>query len=106
MSEVLSKREAIKAAASVAEDVATGRLDPSELEAQALKECRALFSYVAGPGDPLWPLHVDVAKQVLALDGIPYNELVEWVGVHGDRPQELEHAEMPAEQPESDAVED
>jgi hypothetical protein len=78
----LSTRDtAIKAATSVARDLAEGRVKPDDLERRALEECRALFGKVAGPDDPLWPLHVDIARQVLALDGIPFNELSEWVGI-------------------------
>lgn len=74
-------QDAIKAAMTVAKDVAEGRLDPDALAAQAAEECRALFGTVAGPGDALWELHVEVARQVLALDGIPVNELAEWLAV-------------------------
>ncbi|MDA4108159.1 flagellar hook-length control protein [Mycolicibacterium holsaticum] len=80
--------DTIKAAMSVARDVAEGRLDPAALDAAVADECRALFGVVAGPADPLWSLHVDVARQVLALGGVPANELSEWAAVIGPREQQ------------------
>lgn len=77
-----TKRDAIDAAMSVAEDVAEGRLDPAALEAQAVAELRDLFGTVVCEGDPLWPLQVDVCRQVLALSGIPATELQEWAAAH------------------------
>lgn len=77
--------DVVKAAMSVARDAAEGRLDPAGLETAAAAECRALFGTVAGPDDPLWDLHRDVARQVLALDGIPADELAEWVAVARQR---------------------
>jgi hypothetical protein len=73
--------DVIKSAASVARDVAEGRLDPAALDAAVAEECRELFGTVAGPVDPLWPLQVDVARQVLALGGVPADELTEWTAV-------------------------
>ena len=64
---------------SVATDITEGRLVPETLDKQVLEECRKLFGFVDGPGDPLWELQVEVARGVLALDGIPVNELAEWV---------------------------
>jgi hypothetical protein len=29
--------------------------------------CRALIGTVARPADPLWPLHIDVARQSIAV---------------------------------------
>lgn len=77
--------DAIKAAAAVARDVADGKLAPADLEAAAAAECRALFGTVAGPDDPLWDLHLDIARQVLALDGVPADELSEWLAVARQR---------------------
>ena len=39
-----------------------------------MTECRELFGTVL-------PLHVDIARQVLALDGMPADELAEWLAV-------------------------
>jgi hypothetical protein len=67
--------DVIRAAASIARDTAEGRLRLGALEHQAVTECRELFGTVSGPDDPIWPLHVDIARQVLALDGVPPHEL-------------------------------
>lgn len=53
----------------------------SDLAVVAADECRELFAAVVGPGDPLWPLHIEVTRQVLAADGIPAGELTEWLAV-------------------------
>ena len=42
----MTPEDAIKAAASVARDVADGTLSPADLEAQAVAECRELFGTV------------------------------------------------------------
>ncbi|EHI13167.1 hypothetical protein [Mycolicibacterium thermoresistibile] len=76
-----AQQAAIKSAMAVARDVAEGRLQPDQLDALAADECRALFGTVVGAGDALWELHVDVARQVLALGGVPANELAEWLAV-------------------------
>jgi hypothetical protein len=82
----MTPEDAIKAASSVARDAAEGRLSPAALEQHAVTECRGLFGTVAGPDDPLWSLHLDVARQVLALDGVPADELAEWLAVARQRP--------------------
>ena len=71
----------IKAAMAVAKDVAQGRLDPADLDAMVAEESRAAFGTAVGPQDPLWPVQVDVARQVLALGGLPADELSEWAAV-------------------------
>ncbi|MGO9157332.1 flagellar hook-length control protein [Mycobacterium sp.] len=71
----------IKAAASVARDVAEGALSPAALEAEAVSDCRSLFATVVGEGDPLWPLQCEVARGVLAAGGIGVHELQEWLSV-------------------------
>jgi hypothetical protein len=78
---VTTTDDVIKAAASVARDTAEGRLSPLDLQEQAVAECRALFGTVAGPGDPLWELQVEVCRAVLAQKGIPADELTEWLAV-------------------------
>lgn len=93
----MTQEDAIKAASSVARDVADGRLNPADLEATAVAECRALFGTVAGPGDPLWAVHLDVARQVLALDGVPADELAEWLAVARQRAGESLPSPDPAE---------
>lgn len=77
-----AKRNAVNAALDVADDVAKGNLDPADLEAAAVEECRRLFATVTGPEDPLWGVHVAVARQVLAVGGgIPADEIAEWLAV-------------------------
>jgi hypothetical protein len=96
-----AKREAIKAAMSVADDVAAGRLDPAELDAAAAAECRALFLGPAVPGDLLWDLHHEVCLQHLAAGGVSAGELSEWLGLArhrecGDGPPAV-GADVPSE---------
>ncbi|WP_237073244.1 flagellar hook-length control protein [Mycobacterium avium] len=77
----MTPEDAIKAASSVARDIADGTLSPTDLEGQAVAELRALVGEVVGPDDPAWSLQCDIARQVLALDGVPADELAEWLGV-------------------------
>lgn len=77
--------DVIRAAASVGRDVAEGKLAPAALDAAVADECRDLFGTVIGPADPLWPLHLDTARQVLALGGLSVNELGEWLAVARSR---------------------
>ena len=84
-------KAAVTAALAIAEDVTAGHLDVTTLDALALEECRTLFARVVGPEDPLWDVHVDVCRQVLAVGGgVPVGELAEWVAVY--RAAELDAA--------------
>jgi hypothetical protein len=84
-------KAAVTAALAIAEDVTAGRLDVAALDQAALAECRELFGRVDGPEDPLWPLHVDVARQVLAVGGgVGVDELAEWVAVYRAQAAEAE----------------
>jgi hypothetical protein len=65
----MTKRDAVDAALSVAQDAAEGRLDLTALQEQAVAECRALFGTVAGPGDALWGLQVEVRTQCVGAEG-------------------------------------
>lgn len=77
-----ARKAGVDAAMSVAQDIATGGLDAGQLDAAVAAECRVLFGRVEGPGDALWDLQVDVARQVLAVGGgIGADELAEWVAV-------------------------
>jgi hypothetical protein len=94
-------KAAVTAALAIAEDVTAGQLDVTTLDALALEECRGLFSRVVGPGDVLWDLHVEVARQVLAVGGgVPVDELAEWVAVYraaeAEAAAELAAAVVPA----------
>jgi hypothetical protein len=91
-----TKRDVISAAMGLAEDVADGKLNPAALEAQAVAELRALVGTVAGPDDPLWPIQHDIARQVIALDGIPADELAEWLAVARQRAGQ---ADLPLDPP-------
>ncbi|WP_062903690.1 hypothetical protein, partial [Mycobacterium avium] len=81
----MTPEDAIKAASSVARDIADGTLSPTDLEGQAVAELRALVGEVVGPDDPAWSLQCDIARQVLALDGVPADELAEWLAVARQR---------------------
>ncbi|WP_237712145.1 flagellar hook-length control protein [Mycobacterium xenopi] len=92
----MTPEDAIRAASSVARDVADGKLSPSDLEDQAAAELQQLVGTVAGPDDPIWPLQLDIARQVLALGGVPADELAEWLAVARHRAGE------PVGQPDAD----
>jgi hypothetical protein len=90
-----SRRHAIKAAMSIADDVAEGRLQPEELDRVAVEECRALFGTVTGPDNPLWELHLQVTRGVLAAAGIPFGELQQWLAVAKTQPNGIDHKPWP-----------
>lgn len=100
-----TKRDVIDAAMSVAEDVVESRLDPTQLNQAVADECKALFGTVIGDDDPLWPLHIDVARQVLAVGGLSADELSEWLAVARSRAGEPLSASQP-EQPAIDPLAD
>lgn len=81
----VTTEDAIKAAASVARDLADGRIAPTDLEHHAVAELRQLAGEVVGPGDPVWPLQVQIAHGVLAAGGIDADELSEWLAVARQR---------------------
>lgn len=93
----MTKHDAINGAMSLADDIAQGRLDPAALEAQAVTELRELVGTVVGPGDACWELQCNIARQVLALDGIPATELAEWLAVTRQRAGEPVSVADPAE---------
>lgn len=92
----MTLEDAIRAASSVARDVADGKLNPADLEAQAVAELQQLVGQVVGPGDPIWELQVQIARGVLALGGVPADELAEWLAVARQRAGE------PVSQPDPD----
>lgn len=96
-----TKRDAIDAALSMAEDINAGKINPANLDAELVDRCHELFGSVAGPADALWPLHVDVARQVLGLGGVAADELSEWLAVArqrtGEPPQAPNHPDVQAE---------
>jgi hypothetical protein len=87
---LVSKRDAVSAALDLAEDIGSGKANPAELDRELVDTCRSLLGTVAGPDDPLWPLHVDVARQVLAAGGVPVDELQEWAAVLRQRGQDCQ----------------
>ncbi|ORW43103.1 hypothetical protein AWB90_18290 [Mycobacterium paraense] len=93
-------QDVIKAAMSVAGDAAEGRLDPADLDAELVATCRELVGTVAGPDDTLWSLHLDIARQVLAMGGVTLDELSEWAAVlrqrAGEPPNGPDLSDMPA----------
>ncbi|BBZ64509.1 hypothetical protein [Mycolicibacterium monacense] len=95
----MTKRDAVDAAMSVAQQIAEGRLDPATLQQQAVAECRALAGEVSGPDSPLWSLQVDIARQVLSLGGIPATELAEWAAVFRRRAPEASEPPVPHDDP-------
>ncbi|KZS72155.1 hypothetical protein A4G26_24475 [Mycobacterium kansasii] len=76
-----TKRDVIEAALSVADDAAQGRLSPTDLQQQAVTECRELFGTVVGDGDPLWELQREIARQAVGLGALSPDELTEWAAV-------------------------
>lgn len=96
-------QDAIKAATSVARDVAEGTLSPTALQDQAVAELREMVGTVAGPDDPAWSLQCDIARQVLALDGVPADELAEWLAGARQRAGEAVSTPAPVETPSEPA---
>lgn len=80
----------VDAAGAVLADIESGKLtDPDDYEQRAVERARSMFGTVAGPGDPLWPLHLDVARQVLEAGGLSADELAEWATVLRRREQRV-----------------
>lgn len=101
---ITTSEDAIKAAASVARDVADGKLAVAELERQAVAELSELVGTVTGPDDPVWPLQVQIARGVLAAGGIAATEFLEWAAV--ERHRAGEPVSPPDPQPEPEALAD
>lgn len=85
---ITTTEDAIKAAAAIARDVADGRLTPAALEHRAVAELRELVGTVVGEGDACWELQVQIARGVLAVGGVPADELSEWLAVARQRAAE------------------
>ena len=83
----VTKRDVVEAATSVLDDITSGSLNPTDVEKRVVEECRQLFGQVNGPGDALWPTHIDVTRQALALGALTANELAEWASVVRQREQ-------------------
>lgn len=77
-----AKKQAVDAAISVAEDITAGRLEPAEFEQLVVVEVRRVAGVVVGPPDLLWPVQVQICRDVLAVGGgVPAHELAEWAAV-------------------------
>jgi hypothetical protein len=64
------KAFAQEAALNVVAELETNQLDPADLEAVVIAECRKMFGTVMGPEDSvLWPLHVEIFHRVLEVGG-------------------------------------
>jgi hypothetical protein len=77
--------DVVNAASDALRDLETGALTPAEVGRRAVNACRELCGIVAGPTDPLWPLHGDVCRQYLAAGGLSAVELREWAAVQERR---------------------
>lgn len=95
----MTPEDTIKAASSIARDIADGRLSPTALQDQAVAELREMVGTVVGPDDPAWSLQCDIARQVLALDGVPADELAEWLAVARQRSGEAVSTLAPDDTP-------
>lgn len=95
----VTPEDTIKAASSIARDVAEGALSPTALQDQAVAELREMVGTVVGPDDPAWSLQCDIARQVLALDGVPADELAEWMAVARLRVGDAVSTPAPADTP-------
>lgn len=76
-----TKADAINGAMSIAEDIASGELDPADLERQAITELTALMDVEPDPGSPLAELMADVCRRALARGALPANEIREFAAV-------------------------
>jgi hypothetical protein len=82
MNEHMTKKDAVAAAMSIAEDVTEGKLDPADLQQQVIIACRELVGQVIGEGDDLFPLQTEIARSVLAVGGgIGPDELAEYLAL-------------------------
>ena len=76
-----AQRQAVAQARNVLQRLSSGRLEVADLERQTADEARIQFSTVEGPGDPMWESHVEIARRVLSLNGLPADEVGEWAAV-------------------------
>lgn len=72
---------AVEAIMDLAKDVAEGRVSPADLDREAAAKTLELYRIVDGPADPIWPIQVEIARQVMARGGIPLEEMQQWVAV-------------------------
>lgn len=72
---------AVKATMAIARGLTEGTLHVEDMHARAVARCEELVGTVIGPASPVWALQLKVARGVLAVDGIPADELAEWLAV-------------------------
>ena len=76
---------AAEAVAVLMTEVSEGRLTAATMADRAAARCREMFGTCDGPTDPLWPVHVELARQVLGHGGLPAAELAQWLAVARSR---------------------
>ncbi|MGJ6122702.1 flagellar hook-length control protein [Mycolicibacterium sp. Y3] len=76
-----TSQDAITAAMSLAEDIAAGKVDPAQLERQAVAELSQLMLIEPEPGSDLAQLQAESARRVLARGDLPAAEVAEWAAV-------------------------
>lgn len=79
-----ARKAAADEALDLAEDLAAARVDAADLVAAAVEAARDVAGTVTGPRDPVWELQVQICRDVLALGGVPADELAEWAAVQAD----------------------
>ncbi len=82
---VTTTQDAIKAATSIARDIADGKLTPNALERQVVAELSKLALEPAEPGTEMAALRIEIARRVLAEGGISACEVAEWLAVQRRR---------------------
>jgi len=71
--------DVVESAYAVIGELTDGSLSGAAVEQRAVEVCRRTFGAVGGPDDPLWPVQIDVARQVLGHCGILADELAQWL---------------------------
>lgn len=77
--------DVVESAYAVLGGITDGSLSGAAVEQRAVEVCRRTFGAVGGPDDPLWPVQIDVARQVLGHCGIPAAELAQWLSAARSR---------------------
>lgn len=76
---------AAEAVAVLMTEVSEGRLTVATMAERAVARCREVFGHCDGPTDPLWPVHVELAREVLGHGGLPAAELAQWTAAARSR---------------------
>jgi hypothetical protein len=76
---------AAEAVAVLMTGVSEGRLTAATMAEAAVRRCREVFGQCNGPTDPLWPVHVDICRQVFGHGGLPASEVAQWLAVARSR---------------------